>query len=616
MAVLLTKEQKVNNNGGSSSFNFKLEVIENATSTSNNTSNLTVNLYAKHNNNSGYKQISGPKASISIDSIQKVNADVKEIYGSNYKLIAAWIGDIPHDNDGRKIVNVNVAYTPNTSYQYASRACTFNESVTLSNIARKSDFTASNALIGGACNISINRAANFTHTLSYSFGNLSETIATGVATSYGWTIPTKFYEQIKNSKTGNCTITCITYNGSSEIGRISKTINISVNETLCKPDVFGTIEDTNQATINLTGDSSKLIRYKSIAKITTSGTAKNSANIKSLLVDGYASPLIVNGVSKNSFTVTAIDTRDIPNSIVKTTEMVDYIPLTCNVEFERKEPTSNEFSYKLSGNYFNGNFGAIDNTLNLLWKYRKLGTEEWLVGGDITPTITDNTFSANGSCGKLLTYKDSVEFILYFSDKLDSLNVIQEVKKGQGSLEIYEDALVSNGETLFHWEDDEVTPGDWLKSIYPVGSIYLSVNNVNPSTLFGGTWERFANGRVLVGVDENDGYFNAPQKTGGHKELQSHNHTFSGSVGSASLIGKFGEVYSGTNIYKEGIVSNKTDGINRAYSSAGAGGNTWSTWEIDASHSHTLNGTIGSAGNGNAGNLQPYITCYIWLRTG
>ena len=35
--------------------------------------------------------------------------------------------------------------------------------------------------------------------------------------------------------------------------------------------------------------------------------------------------------------------------------------------------------------------------------------------------------------------------------------------------------------------------------IYPVGSIYLSVNNIEPSTLFGGTWERIAD-RFLLGA--------------------------------------------------------------------------------------------------------------------
>lgn len=31
---------------------------------------------------------------------------------------------------------------------------------------------------------------------------------------------------------------------------------------------------------------------------------------------------------------------------------------------------------------------------------------------------------------------------------------------------------------------------DMIDTIYPIGSIYMSVNSVNPASLFGGTWEQ------------------------------------------------------------------------------------------------------------------------------
>lgn len=39
-----------------------------------------------------------------------------------------------------------------------------------------------------------------------------------------------------------------------------------------------------------------------------------------------------------------------------------------------------------------------------------------------------------------------------------------------------------------------------LLDVYPVGSIYISVNNTDPGTLFGGTWQAFGAGRVLLGA--------------------------------------------------------------------------------------------------------------------
>ena len=41
-----------------------------------------------------------------------------------------------------------------------------------------------------------------------------------------------------------------------------------------------------------------------------------------------------------------------------------------------------------------------------------------------------------------------------------------------------------------------------LDSIYPVGSVYISLTSTNPGTFLKGTWEQFAQGRTLVGVGE------------------------------------------------------------------------------------------------------------------
>lgn len=128
---------------------------------------------------------------------------------------------------------------------------------------------------------------------------------------------------------------------------------------------------------------------------------------------------------------------------------------------------------------------------------------------------------------------------------------------------------------------------------YPVGSIYLSVENINPSKWFGGSWEQIAKGRTLVGVDTSQVEFNTVKKTGGervHKltvnEMPKHVHK--GLTFWNKPISLDSGTIAGYNLaYGNNIISGREDNI------------------------YTTN----SGGDQPHNNLQPYFTCYIWCRT-
>ena len=124
---------------------------------------------------------------------------------------------------------------------------------------------------------------------------------------------------------------------------------------------------------------------------------------------------------------------------------------------------------------------------------------------------------------------------------------------------------------------------------WPIGSIYLSVNEINPSVYFGGVWEQIAQGRTLVGVDTSQEEFNSVKKIGGEKkhtltipEMPGHNHGI------------------GTKQYAGDVMQAESERAN-------AGGiREWAT----------VNNSTGYTGNSQPhNNLQPYFTCFIWLRT-
>lgn len=119
--------------------------------------------------------------------------------------------------------------------------------------------------------------------------------------------------------------------------------------------------------------------------------------------------------------------------------------------------------------------------------------------------------------------------------------------------------------------------------IYPVGSIYMSVNNTNPSTLFGGTWSQIKDRFLLAcGDTYNNGSIGGEAThTLTVDEMPTHNH---------------GNYLSGGDSGQSSQIINQS----------------W-TWSTTNQHNNGTSKSIG--GNQAHNNMPPYFAVYIWQRT-
>ena len=121
-----------------------------------------------------------------------------------------------------------------------------------------------------------------------------------------------------------------------------------------------------------------------------------------------------------------------------------------------------------------------------------------------------------------------------------------------------------------------------INTLYPVGSIYTSIDSTNPHSLFGGTWEQIKDTFLLSAGDTY-----VAGNTGGQasvtlntNQIPSHNHTFP----TSNNLKSGSQGYSSTHV-------NGTSGAGRTNTTGSTGGN--------AAHN----------------NMPPYIAVYTWKRT-
>jgi len=181
-----------------------------------------------------------------------------------------------------------------------------------------------------------------------------------------------------------------------------------------------------------------------------------------------------------------------------------------------------------------------------------------------------------------------------------------------------------------NWMMIDVNPviSEILKTVYPVGAIYISTVSTDPGTLFGGTWSQIK-GRFLLAAGSNaantsNAYGSlaagAINRTAGEKggvvshtlttgELPAHTHgskTLSGSIAikntadDALLID-----------WPSGIISRTKNGSDETILGVvkGTSSNKASILSVDASHEHT---TVGSGESFSI--MPPYLVVYVWKR--
>lgn len=343
-------------------------------------------------------------------------------------------------------------------------------------------------------------------------------------------------------------------------------------------------EDTNAATVSVTGDKSRIVQNHSTLTVTIpTATAKKGATIasytiafggvtKTVKAAGAVSLGAVDVSYSQPLTVAATDSRGFTASQSVQVAVDDYSAPTAVIDLHRLnnfEPTT-YITAHARYSYLNGK-----NAVTISAKFKKVSDSSYG-----TPIELDDSIQSTVTCDRDSAY----DFVVTIADKLESTDY--NLALGKGIPAFFIDTKKSSvGVNCLPSQSDVLQLGDlaWLtaQGAYPVGAIYLSVTDVNPAALFGGTWERI-DGRFLLGADSTY----AAGSTGGeavHKlttsEMPRHNHTL--------------------------------DNYNTS------AGNTTAYMTVQAQAKVGYNGnvqTLYTGGDGSHNNMPPYLAVYMWQR--
>ena len=264
-------------------YTLELTVVEDSTNTTANTSAVSYTLKLK---SGGYDFAQyGVGASVSLNGAQVAYRDrysAPKLSIGTYSSITLLSGTttIAHNSDGTKTIAVAATLNMAKAYYTPGPMSISGQNMTLTTIPRATAPVVSGAAImGQAKTISLSPASSsFTHTLLYSFGSASGTIASGVKSSVSWTPPLSLASQVPDATSGTATITCHTYSGGTLIGTKTTTVTLQVPSSVV-PTISGVT--LSEATSGIAAQFGAYVQSKSALKVQISASSQYGAAIRS-----------------------------------------------------------------------------------------------------------------------------------------------------------------------------------------------------------------------------------------------------------------------------------------------------------------------------------------------
>lgn len=550
---------------------------------------------------------------------------------------------VNHETDGTGTVSVRTWMDTHISAGVVTKS----ESLTLTTIPRASDLNVSNGTLGVKQTITANKKnGGFTHTLSWKSGSYSGIIdeAKVLKSIWEFTPSLDLATGSPNWTSVYCEFTLSTYKGNSLVGSVSKTVTMAIPDSVVptcsvalsdKKGYFSKFGGYVQGQSILHGVTTANGAYGST--ISSYSTSVNSSIYSGKTFD--TDTLLYSG--NNTVRTQVRDSRGRVASVENTIHVLSYSApkitklsvIRCNNDGTENDQGSHaKVTYSYSITYLNSN-----SSKGAVLKYKKSSETAWQsITLDAKYMATDETRIIDADSGSSYDialfisddfYKDSnavksqtsvsTGYCIYHVPASGKGITFGGIAEGDGfnvtMPATFSGSIKANGNyngkyvTGTWLQTTQVTDlgtkpekiavidkSGWiysralssliLEAVYPVGSIYMSVNNVSPATLFGGTWEAIQ-GKFLLGA--NSSTYKAGS-TGGEaahtlteSEMPNHKHSiwFPNDGGEQSAEIGYPDTGSKNTYYAEASKTSRTGG--------------------------------GAAHN----NMPPYLAVYIWKRT-